>query len=225
MKTKVPFAGRTLFLACIVVGISCTVVARLVDLQIVDAGNHSSIAADELIDKERLPAQRGIIMDRNEELLTNNIQNTELVADRYHLREITAVVEGLAYNQAVHDPRWETLTDEKERRKLLYNYRAKLLNNAKADMTPEEKEARRARINPRDARANRLMEYDEKQMEYYYQQHDKLVAEVLYPFLSHQEIEEEVNGRIVKRYMTREDIVDFKANEFGISYCRKFTKR
>ena len=208
MKTKIPFAGRTLFLACVAVGISCVVAVRLVDLQIVDAGNHSSIAADELIDKERIPAQRGIIMDRNEELLTNNIQSTELVADRYHLREITAVVEGLAYNQAVHDSRWETLTDEKDRRKLLYNYRAKLLNNAKAEMTPEEKEARRARINPKDARANRLMEYDEKQMEYYYQLHDKLVAEVLYPFLSHQEIEEEVNGRTIKRYMTREDIVE-----------------
>ena len=39
MKTKIPFAGRTLFLACIVVGISCTVVAKLVDLQIVDTAN------------------------------------------------------------------------------------------------------------------------------------------------------------------------------------------
>ena len=218
MKTKIPFAGRTLFLACVVVGISCVVAARLVDLQIVDAGNHSSIAADELIDKERIPAQRGIIMDRNEELLTNNIQSTELVADRYHLREITAVVEGLAYNQAVHDPRWETLTDEKDRRKLLYNYRAKLLNNAKAEMTPEEKAERLARINPRDARANRLMEYDEKQMEYYCQLHDKLVAEVLYPFLSHQEIVEEVNGRTIKRYMTREDIVERIAQTATLKY-------
>ncbi len=208
MKTKVPFAGRTLFLSCIVAAISCSVAVRLVDLQIVDTANHSSIAADELIDKERLPAQRGIIMDRNEELLTNNIQSAELVADRYHLREITAVVEGLAYNHAVHDPRWESLTDPKERRKLVYNYRAKLLNNAKADMTDAEKEARRATIDTKDARANRLMEYDETVMEHYFQQHDKLVAEVLFPFLSHQEIEETINGRTIKRFMTREDIVE-----------------
>ena len=84
--------------------LSCTIAVRLVDLQIIDEGEVVNIAENDLIDKERIPAQRGIIMDRNEELLTNNIQSAELVADRYHLREITAVVEGLAYNQAVHDP-------------------------------------------------------------------------------------------------------------------------
>ena len=188
--------------------LSCIIAVRLVDLQIIDEGEVVNIAENDLIDKERIPAQRGIIMDRNEELLTNNIQSAELVADRYHLREITAVVEGLAYNQAVHDPRWDTLTDPKERRKLVYNYRAKLLNNAKAEMTDEEKDARRALINPRDARANRLLGYDEKVMQHYFEQHDKLVAEVLYPFLSHQEIEETINGHKVKRFMTREDIVE-----------------
>ena len=139
MKTKIPFAGRTLFLTCVAVTISSLVATKLVQLQITPPALASKKAADELIDRERIPAQRGIIMDRNEELLTNNIQSAELVADRYHLREITAVVEGLAYNQAIHDPRWDTLTDDKERRRLVYNYRAKLLSNAKADMTEEEK--------------------------------------------------------------------------------------
>ena len=208
MKTKVPFAGRTLLLTCFAVSISCFVATKLVKLHITPEVAASRTAADELIDRERIPAQRGVIMDRNEELLTNNIQSAELVADRYHLREITAVVEGLAYNHAVHDPRWDTLTDDKERRRLVYNYRAKLLNNAKADMTDEEKAARQARTDRTDARANRLMEYDEGVMQHYFEQHDKLVAEILYPFLSHQEIEETVNGRTVKRFMTREDIVE-----------------
>ncbi|MBP3499418.1 MAG: penicillin-binding protein 2 [Akkermansia sp.] len=208
MKTKVPFAGRAALLAALMLGVSSVAAVRLAELQIFDTGNHRPAAVDDLIDTESIPAQRGIIMDRNEELLTNNIQSAELVADRYHLREITAVVEGLAHNHAVNDPRWESLTDPKERRKLVYNYRAKLLNNAKADMTDEEKAERRARINPKDAKANRLMEYDEEVMEYYFRQHDKLVAEVLYPFLSHQEIEETINGRTIKRFMTREDIVE-----------------
>ena len=185
-----------------------TAAVRLAELQVLDSGNHRPAAVDDLIDTESIPAQRGIIMDRNEELLTNNIQSAELVADRYHLREITAVVEGLAYNHAVNDPKWDTLTDPKEKRKLVYNYRAKLLNNAKADMTDEEKKERMAKINVKDARANRLLEFDESVMEYYFNQHDKLVAEVLYPFLSHQEIEETVNGRTIKRFMTREDIVE-----------------
>lgn len=208
MKTKVPFAGRAALLAALMLGVSSVAAVRLAELQIFDTGNHRPAAVDDLIDTESIPAQRGIIMDRNEELLTNNIQSAELVADRYHLREITAVVEGLAHNHAVNDPRWESLTDPKERRKLVYNYRAKLLNNAKADMTDEEKAERRARINPKDAKANRLMEYDEEVMEYYFRQHDKLVAEVLYPFLSHQGIEETINGRTIKRFMTREDIVE-----------------
>ncbi len=218
MKTKVPFAGRTAVLAFFMMLAASASAVRLAELQIFDSGNHRPAAVDDLIDTESIPAQRGIIMDRNEELLTNNIQSAELVADRYHLREITAVVEGLAYNQAVHDPRWESLTDPRERRKLLYNYRAKLLNNAKADMTDEEKAERRARINPKDAKANRLMEYDEATMEYYFRLHDKLVAEVLYPFLSHQEIEETINGRTIKRFMTREDIVEKIAQTATLKY-------
>lgn len=208
MKTKIPFAGRAAVLAAFMMAASSVAAVRLAELQVFDSGNHRPAAVDDLIDKESIPAQRGIIMDRNEELLTNNIQSAELVADRYHLREITAVVEGLAYNHAVNDPRWDTLTDHKERRKLVYNYRAKLLNNAKADMTDEEKQERLKRINPKDARANRLMEYDEETMKYYFAQHDKLVAEVLYPFLCHQEIEETIDGRTRKRFMTREDIVE-----------------
>ena len=189
-------------------GISCCIAVRLVDLQIIDEGKVVQIAENDLIDKERIPAQRGIIMDRNEELLTHNIQNAELVADRNHLREITAVVEGLAYNQAIHDPRWDSLTDPKEKRKLVYNYRARLLNNAKVEIKEGDVLAASAQTNLGDARANRLKSYDPEVCEQYYKKHDQLVANVLYPFLSHEEIEETVNGRKVKRFMTREDIVE-----------------
>ena len=152
MKTKVPFAGRAALLAALMLGVSSVAAVRLAELQIFDTGNHRPAAVDDLIDTESIPAQRGIIMDRNEELLTNNIQSAELVADRYHLREITAVVEGLAHNHAVNDPRWESLTDPKERRKLVYNYRAKLLNNAKADMTDEERLSAAPASTPRTPR-------------------------------------------------------------------------
>ena len=218
MKTKIPFAGRCIIIAAGMAVVSSLAAVRLVNLQLLDKENISTLAADDLIDIERIPAKRGIIMDRNEQLLTNTLQSSELVADRYHLREITAVVEGLAYNHAVNDPRWDTLTDPAEKRRLVYNYRAKLLNNAKADMTDEEKKERLARLDRKDARANRLLEFDEKMMEYYFQQHDKLVAEVLYPFLSHQEIEESVNGRTIKRFMTREDIVEKIAQTATLRY-------
>ena len=225
MKTKIPFAGRAAVLALCMMVVSSVVAVRLVELQIFDSGNHRTMAVDDLIDTESIPAQRGIIMDRNEELLTNNIQSAELVADRHHLREITAVVEGLAYNHAVNDPRWDSLTDPKERRKLVYNYRAKLLNNAKKEISDDIKEGKLEASKTRDARDNRLREYDPEMMEHYFQQHDKLVAEVLYPFLSHQEIEETIGGRTIKRFMTREDIVEKIAQTATVKHNEEAEKK
>lgn len=218
MKTRIPFAGRCIIIAAGMAIASSVAAVRLVNLQLLDKENISTMAADDLISRERIPARRGIIMDRNEELLTNNIQSAELIADRYHLREITAVVDGLAYNHAINSPQWDETTDPAERRAIVANFRAKLLKNAKADMTDEEKEARLAKIDRKDAQANRLLEFDEKMMEYYFQQHDKLVAEVLYPFLSHQEIEETINGRTIRRFMTREDIVEKIAQTATVRY-------
>ncbi len=213
MKTKVPFTRRCVLLVTVMLSLSCVVAWRLVELHVVDSGNRSQIAADELIEKERIPAQRGIIMDRHEEILTNNIQSAELVADRYHLREVTAVVDGLAYNQVIHDPEWNKDEDPVRRRKIFLRKRAELLDNATLKLSQEEKEELRRNVSPKDARANRLLEYDPKVCEYYYKLHDNLVAEVLYPFLSHVEISEttkDAKGRDVvqQRFMTREDIVE-----------------
>ena len=209
MKTKIPFANRCAWLCALVLGVSCIVSFRLVELQLVDSENHSRIAADELIEKERIPAQRGIIMARNQEILTNNIQNAELVANRYHLREITAVVDGLAYNQVVHTEEWQKESDPAARRKLLLRKRAELLANASRRLSSEEKAALRRQMGGSDARANRLLEYDPEVCEYYYSLHDRLVAEVLYPYLCTTEVEvTEPNGKTTKRYMTREDIID-----------------
>ncbi len=209
MKTKVPFASRCLLLCVLVMAISSTVAWKLVQLQVVDRHDCGRIAADELIQKEKLPAQRGIVMDRNEEILTNNIQTAELVADRYHLREVTAVVEGLALNQAIHDPRWNEHPDKEARNKLCTNYRARLLRNAASLLSPEEKAELARRQDPSDAQAKRLLEYDAEVSAYYCSLHDKLVADVLYPFLSRVEVEEKAaDGSIRKRFMTKEDIVN-----------------
>ncbi len=208
MKTKIPFASRCLLLCVIVTAVSSTLAWQLVQLQVVDPHGRSSIAESELIEHEKLPAQRGIVMDRNEEILTNNIQSAELEADRYHLREVTVVVDGLAYNQAIHDPRWKEAGDEKARYKLIRNHRSKLLRNAAARFTPEEKAELARQQDPADAQAKRLLEYDPEVCAYYYSLHDKLVADVLYPFLSKVEIEEkDAGGSTRKRFMTREDII------------------
>ena len=179
-------------LCVIIILISSSIAARLVELQIIDSKDHSSIAADELIDKETIPAQRGIIMDRHETILTNNIQNAELVADRFHLREITVVVDGLAYNQAVHSPEWneykegdpikpgdDELKVKQHRRKVVRKYRSKLLENAERRISAEEKEKLKATIDTTDARSNRMLNYDPEVCEYYFRLHDQLVADVI----------------------------------------------
>lgn len=245
MTTKVPFAFRCGVLSAFVLIISGVIFSKLVALQIVDADGHGNIAAYELIDKERIPAQRGIVMDRNEEILTNNIQSAELVADRYHLRELTAVVEGLAYNQCLHDDEWLKAEDKAKKRKIFLKQRAKLMDNATLKLTQDEKAELRSKIDPKDARANRMLEYDPKICEYYYGLHDKLVADVLYPFLSHIEITETApeaeaaplpaartrNARKsdgaapapakVKRFMTREDIVKLIAQPDVAEFNKK----
>ena len=234
MKTKVPFAGRCIVIAIGMAITSSVATVRLVNLQLLDKEKISTIAADDLISHETIPGRRGIIMDRHEELLTNNIQSAELVADYNHLREITVIVDGLAYNHASNDPRWDTLSDPKERRKLLYNYRAKLLSNAKS--TPEEKEERKKQLdeeikrraeagtpmsNAAKAKANRLLEFSEAAMEHYAQQHDKLVAEILYPFLSHEKIQVTENGLTFERFMTKEDIIRKIAQPDVVAYNKE----
>lgn len=225
MKTKIPFANRCAWLCVLVLGVSCVITYRLVELQVVDSGNRGRLAADELIEKERIPAQRGVIMDRNEEILTNNIQNAELVADRYHLRELTAVVDGLAYNQVSHTMEWAQTKDAAERRKMLSKKRAELLENARRRMTPEEKAELRRQLGTADAKTNRMLEYDPEVCAYYYQLHDRLVAELLFPYLCHVEDGDEEHSPRNKRYMTREDIIERIAQTDTEQYNREAEKK
>lgn len=203
MKTKIPFAGRCLWLCVIVMGISVTIASRLVELQVVDRGKLQHRVKEELIEKEIIPAERGIIMDRNEEILTNNIQSAELIADRYHLREITAVVYGLAFNQVSNDPKWRTEKDAAKRRKLYARARNKLLGLSKRELTKEERAELRRNMKPGDANANRLMDYDPAKCEALFGAHDQLVAEVIYPYIKHLEIKETVEVQPEKTLVRR----------------------
>lgn len=188
MKTKVPFASRCILLGVAVVAASLTLTWHLVAMQVEDADNRRGMAADELIEVETIPAQRGIIMDRNEEILTNNISGAELLADRNHLRDFSLVVDGLAYNQALNDPRWATAADKAARNKIVRDWVNRLTKNAEVDMTPEERQITRAKIDPKDTKALFMMDYDPAICEQYYHLHDKLVADVLWPFLANVEM-------------------------------------
>jgi len=230
MKTKIPFAGRCFWLGLVVLALSCWIAWRLVELHIINSDVLRTTVSEQLIEKERIPAERGIIMDRNEEILTNNIQSTELIADRYHLREITAVVYGLAYNQVSNSEKWQKEKDPAKRRKMVARERSRLLELAQRELTKDERAELRRQIKSSDANANRLAEFDPEKCATLFRAHDELVAEILYPFLQHIEIREtevlepektltrkgkritipaKVEERV--RYTTRQDIIDMIA--------------
>ncbi len=209
MKTKIPFASRCLPLCFIVLAASSSVAWQLVQLQVVDSKKCGTIAKSELIERETLPAQRGIVMDCNEEILTNNLRSAELVADRCHLREISVVVNGLAYNHAIHDKRWEEKPGERDRRKLVAEYRNAMLDRVASRLTPDEKAELARKQDPKDPRAKLRLEYDLDACEKYFAAHDRLVAQAIHPFLSNVEVEEkQADGKVIKRFLTEEDIIE-----------------
>lgn len=178
------FANRCLHL-CAGIGILAVCIAwRLVDLQIVDKNMIALRAEQDMVEFEVIPAQRGIIMDRHEEILTNNIQHAELIADRIRLREPTMVCWGLAYNIASHDEKWPTL-DADGRASLIKRTHRQLLKRA------EKKGDRDALVLPHEVKgkglegAREMLKnlYDEDVCNEYFRAHDRLVAEWLAPYL------------------------------------------
>lgn len=230
MKTKVPFAGRCLWLCVLVMLISSSIAWRLVDLQVIDQKNCRKIAAEEHIGKEVIPAERGIIMDRNEEILTSNIQSAEIIADRYHLRTLTLVVHGLAFNQVSNSEEWKKETDPIKRRTMLSNARAELLQLAEREISKEERAEMRRQAMLADSKPDQTIDYDPEKCAALFSAHDRLVAEILHPFLSDVEIKEVVEiepertftrrGKTITlpakteervRYITKEEIIDMIA--------------
>ncbi len=230
MKTKVPFAGRCLLLCVVVMLISSSIAWRLVDLQVIDQKNCRKIAAEEHIEKEHIPAERGIIMDRNEEILTNNIQSAELIGDRYHLRTLTLVVHGLAYNQVSNSEEWKAEKDPAKRRAMFSKARAELLQLAEREISKEERAEMRKQAMLSNSKPDQTIDYDPEKCAALFSAHDRLVAEILHPFLSDIEIKEVVEiepertltrrGKTITlpakteervRYITKEEIIDMIA--------------
>lgn len=74
-------------------------------------------------------------MDANEEILTNNMHSSILVADGYHLSDPKVISYALAYSKAVHSPLWAEAKTEKDQEKLVSGFRRKILNQAASKKT------------------------------------------------------------------------------------------
>ncbi len=210
-----------LLLLCGCVLVSATaVISRLVELHFGGEATQNLYTGEVSVRQEHIPAQRGIIMDRREEILTNNIQNCELIGDRYHLRDIDRVIEALSYNQAIYDPEWLGAT-EKDREKLISTYEQRLNKQVKRKLTEEEKEERR-----RQAALNTKMKteiYKPDMRDLYFDLHDQLVSEILYPYIGHMSVivNDATTHKRIKRAIKKEDIIEMIAQRATEAYNAK----
>lgn len=192
------FGFRSLILCCVAGFVVIWLGWKLIDVQIVNADQVSRGPGGGQTETEYLPARRGIIMDSREEVLTTNIQNAELIGDRYHLRDPKLVTWGLAYSKAVHSGEWNKLNEE-ARDKMLINYRSRLLRQAasESDGKPEMKlaqilsEDKPVNTSGKDEAHEMLTKlYDPEIVEQYIREHEEYAARVISPFIEDMTYEE-----------------------------------
>lgn len=191
MKTKVPFAGRCMWLCVLMMIVSVSIACKLIGTQITNTPVKKSDSERRTSTSEPIKAERGMIMDRNGKLLTSNILIATAQVDRQTLRDINEVTYGLAYNQLSHEPEWQETTDPSKREKMLVARRSKLLEKAKRHFTAEERAIIHIQSIKDGEAADKLLQFDPEICKKYFEAHDELVAELLYIFAQRAENEED----------------------------------
>ena len=141
-------------------------------------------------------------MDANEEILTSNMQSSELIADGYHLNDPKTISWALAYSKAVHSPFWEKAATDKEKEKLVSGFRSKILGQAasKKDGSKEHNLAKILLEEPEDGpegvdMARKKLEelYEPEMVKEYVQAHLEYAAKVIAPFLPDMSVQDIIN--------------------------------
>lgn len=133
--TKSRFARRSLVLCGVAGAVVIWLMLGLVNIQLVSPRKTGGLPSGGILEREVLRPQRGRIMDANEEILTNNMHSSILVADGYHLSDPKVISYALAYSKAVHSPLWAEAKTEKDQEKLVSGFRRKILNQAASKKT------------------------------------------------------------------------------------------
>ncbi len=115
MKT---FQSRCILLCSILVLGLSVLSARLVQIQVVDRQNFAEKAGRAYQRTEKLPAIRGMIVDRHEEPLAKSIPVCTVVVDKNHLLDPKVVSFGIAFQQASGEEGWEDLTPAQRNRRI-----------------------------------------------------------------------------------------------------------
>ena len=126
------FQSRCIVLCSIlVIGLS-GLPARLVQIQVVDRQRYAESSRKTYHRVEKLPAIRGMIVDRNEEPLAKSIPVATLFVDKKHLNDPNLAADCLAFQEASVTAGWENL-DASDRRKRIASMRGDILGRDTAE--------------------------------------------------------------------------------------------
>jgi cell division protein FtsI/penicillin-binding protein 2 len=106
---------------------------RLVQIQLVDRKHYEENSRREYRSIEKLPAQRGMIVDRHEEPLAKCIPVSTIIVNKKHLMDPKMASFGLAYQEASSEEGWSEL-DAAQQRKRIYSLRGDILSRESAEV-------------------------------------------------------------------------------------------
>ncbi len=106
---------------------------RLVQIQMVDRQHYAENSRKAYHRIEKLPAIRGMIVDRHEEPLAKSVPVSSVFVDKNHLMDPKIASFGLAYQEASSEPGWNELDATKQRRRINV-LRGELLEKESADV-------------------------------------------------------------------------------------------
>ena len=126
------FQYRCIFLCGVLVIALSGLSGRLIQIQLVNRTRYTSSSHKAFQRIEKLPATRGMIVDRNEKTLAKSNGMATLYVDKNHLYDPNLASYGLAYEQASSQAGWEDL-DAGKRMRRIHGLRAELLDSEDKD--------------------------------------------------------------------------------------------
>jgi cell division protein FtsI/penicillin-binding protein 2 len=126
------FQNRCIVLCLVFVTLLSALSARLVQIQLVDRQRYAASSSKAFHRIERLPAIRGMTVDRNGEPIAKSIPVATVFVDKNHLLDPKLASFGLAYMEASAHSSWQKLSTE-ERVRRIYALRGEILVGEKAE--------------------------------------------------------------------------------------------
>lgn len=113
------FQSRCILLTILLVLGLSGLSARLLQIQLVDRTRYAESQKKAYARVEKLPAMRGMIVDRNDEVLAKSLPVCSVVVDLSHLRNSEITGFALAYEAASQEPNWPNLEPKARERRVL----------------------------------------------------------------------------------------------------------